>query len=227
MNMKAGLIAVGCALSFTAAAGSMGAVSAEEYRPWSVIGSLGYTWFNNAYAGGQYADVSAQNAIGDGQTALGRFAIARDVGEFQKVRFGAELGVQNGNTMRLGISQERLNELGGLPVQTTVKPMLDLLATASFQPMKTTPVFGLFKAGIAYRRMQINDRVTFNDLSQVAFEVQAGLGMHVSDRASLSLNYQGVFGGSASYAINTTAYTGHISNIPNQNGLLLSLSYSI
>ena len=227
MSIKAGLIAAGCALSLGAAAGSMGEASAEGYRPWSVIGSLGYTWFDKAYDGGRFADASAQSAIGDGQTALGRFAIARDVGAFKTVHFGAEVGVQNGNTMRLGIPQATLDELGGLPIQTTVKPMLDLLATASWQPMESTPVFGLVKAGIAYRRLQINDRVTFNDLSQVAFEVQAGLGMQISDRASFSLNYQGVFNGNTTYTINTTAFTGHISNIPNQNGLLLSLSYSI
>lgn len=75
--------------------------------------------------------------------------------------------------------------------------------------------------------MQVNDRVTFNDLSQVGFEFQAGLGIHISDRATLSLNYQGVFNGNTTYAINTTTFTGHTSNIPMQNGILLSCSYTI
>ncbi len=75
--------------------------------------------------------------------------------------------------------------------------------------------------------MQVNDRVTFNDLSEVAFELQAGLGMRISDRANLSLNYQGIFAGNTTYTINTTTFTGHISNIPMQNGLLLSLSFGV
>ena len=195
IKKTAALIAAGSRFSLSAMAGAMGTPLAEEYRPWSVIGSLGYTWYNNLYDGGVGTYPSAQLAIGDGQTALGRFAIARDFGAFKTVRFGAEVGVQNGNTARLNIPQETIDNLGGLLPQVTIKPMLDLLATASWQPSESTSVFGLLKAGIAYRRLQVNDRVTFNDVSEVAFELQAGLGMHISDRASLSLNYQGVFDG--------------------------------
>ena len=205
----------------------MGSASAEESRPWSVVGSLGYSWFDNAYNGGPSDDLSSQDAIGDGQTALGRFAIARDFGTFKTVRFGAEVGVQSSNTFRPDIPQEDLDIVGGLHPQLVIKPMLDLLATASFQPVESVPVDGIVKLGIAYRRLQINDRVTFNDLSQVAFEVQAGLGMQVSERANLSLSYQGVFDGSTSYTINPDTFTGHVSNIPALNGILLSLSYHI
>ena len=205
----------------------MGAPISDEYRPWTVIGSLGYTWYNNFYNGGSTADLSAQATIGDGQTALGRFAIARDLGSLKTVRFGVEIGVQNGNTARLAIPQATLDEIGGLPPQVTIKPMLDLLAIASWQPVENTPVFGLIKPGIAYRRMQVNDRVTFDDLSEVVFELQAGLGDRISDTANLSLNYQGIFEQNTNYTINITTFTGHISNIPIQNGLLLSLSYTI
>lgn len=224
MNIKAIFIATGCALSVNVLAGTMGAAMPEASRPWSVIGSLGYTGYQHAYNGIPIG----QAAIGDGQTAVGRFAIARAFSSLKNVHIGAEAGVQNGNTMRIGMSQESMAELGALlPVQTTVKPMLDLLATATFNPLSSMPVFAVVKSGIAYRRMQINDRVTFNDLSEVAFEVQAGLGMNISDRASLSLNYQGIFNGTTRYTINTTELTGHISNIPNQNGVLLSLSYAV
>lgn len=228
MIVKKRMIAIaGCALSFSAMAGTMGRAEADTYRPWSVIGSLGYTAYDHFYNRGPTAEASAQAAIGDGQTALGRFAIARDLGTFKTLRCGMEVGVQSGNTARLAIPQVRLDELGGLNPQVTIKPMLDLLATASWQPIESFPVFGLIKPGIAYRRMQVNDRVTFNDLSEVAFEIQAGLGMHISDRASLSLNYQGIFDGNTTYTVNTTTLTGHTSNIPMQNGVLLSLSYTV
>jgi hypothetical protein len=220
-------LVAGCFLSLGAMAGTMVAPLTEEYHPWSVIGSLGYTWYDNFYKGGATADPSAQAAIGDGQTALGRFAIARDLGSLKTVRLGIEIGVQSGNTARLNIPQSIIDDLGGLLPQVTIKPMLDLLATASWQPMGNIPVFVLIKPGIAYRRLQVNDRVTFNDLSEVAFELQAGLGMHISDRASLSLIYQGIFSSNTTYTINTTTFTGHISNIPRQNGLLLSLSYAV
>lgn len=227
MYIKAGIIAAGCVFSLSAIAGAMGSPLVDEYRPWSVVGSLGYTWYTDAYGGGPGADPVAQAAIGDGQTAIGRFAVARDFGDLKPVRVGAELGIQNGNIMRLGISQADLDLLGGLPIQITTKPMLDLLATASWKPVENIPIFGLGKVGIAYRRLQVNDRIMINDLSEVAFEVQAGIGMRISDRASLSLNYQGIFDGNTTYTINSTSFTGHISNIPSQNGVLLSLSYTV
>lgn len=222
--MKKASIALGCVLSFGAMAGNMG-VAAVDSHPWSVIGSLGYTWFNGAYDGG--LGLISQPAIDDGQTALGRFAIARDLYDFQMFHLGAEIGVQNGNFMRLGLPVGSLDLVGGSPVQATVKPMLDLLATFSLQAPEITPFFGQAKLGMAYRRMQINDRFTFNDLSECSFEVQGGLGMFISERATLSLNYQGVISGRTIYPISTTAFTGRVTNIPTQNGILLSLAYSV
>ena len=228
MNIKKCVTAIaGCTLSLGVMAGTMDMPLTKEYRPWSIIGGLGYTWYNNFYNGGAAADDSAQAAIGDGQTALARFAIARDFGAFKTLRLGVEIGVQGGNTARLDIPQSTINDLGGLLPQVTIKPMLDLLATASWQPVESIPLFGLIKPGIAYRRLQVNDRVTFNDLSEVAFELQVGLGMHISDRAILSLNYQGILDNNTTYTINTSTLTGHISNIPRQNGLLLNLSYTV
>lgn len=227
MSLKLCCLFAGCALSVNAIAGTMGASSAEDAHPWSVIGSLGYSWFDAAYNGGDLHDPFIQKAIGDGQTALGRFAIGRDFGDYKTVRFGAEIGVQSSNTFRSNISQIDLDDIGGLHVQLTMKPMLDLLATASYQPVERIPVDGIVKLGIAYRRLQINDRVTFNDLSQVAFEIQAGLGMQVSERANLSLSYQGVFDGKATYTLDREKGIGKVSNIPALNGLLLSLTYHV
>ncbi|MDI1352963.1 MAG: hypothetical protein PSV35_09425 [bacterium] len=228
MKIKKGtMIMVGCCFSISAMAGTMGAPLTHDYHLWSIIASIGYTGYDNLYRGGLSADPLAQVSIGDGQTALGRFAITRDWSAFKTIDFGLEIGVQNGNTARLAIPQITLDRVGGLNPQVTIKPMLDLLATASLQPVESIPVLCLIKPGIAYRRMQVNDRVTFNDLSEVGFELQAGLGMRISEQAILSLNYQGVFNGNTTYTINTTTFTGNISNIPKQNGVLLSLSYAV
>lgn len=229
MIIKKILIAAAFAISlssFTAQASNMGAHI--DPRPWSVIGALGYTWYDFGYHGGASADPSAQAAIGDGQTAFGRFAIARDLVKLRAAQFGVELGVQSGNTMRLDIPQATLDLLGGMPVQADIKPMIDLLATATTEPlMSQCPVYSILKAGIAYRRVQINDRVTVNDLDQVSFELQAGLGAAITKRAQLTLLYQGILSGSTNFTVNTVAGTGHVSNIPTQNGLLLALSYTL
>jgi len=227
MNAKTTLVALGCALSLNASAAMITQPPAAEYHPWSVNAGLGYTWYDFGYRGGVSADPTAQNAIGDGQTPFGRFAIARDFDAFNWFHLGLELGVQSGNQMRLDISQDTLDELAGLPIQTTIKPMLDLLVSASTAATADLPVFGIAKVGVAYRRMQVNERVTVNDLSQAAFEVQAGLGWDISDRASLALLYQGVFDGNTNFTVDTDNSTGHISNIPNQNGILLTLSYKV
>lgn len=225
-------IFIGCFLSVGVTAGQMGASDRDVYQPWSFTGSLGYTWYNDAYDGGPTADPLAQAPIGDGETAFGRFAIARDIWGFQKarlgkIRFGVEVGVQSGNIIRPNIPQVSLDVIGGLYPQLNIKPMLDILGTASWKPLDAIPALALVKLGAAYRRLQINDRVTFNDLSQVGFEIQAGLGYQITNRATLSLLYQGVFNENTTYGIDPTLFIGHVSNIPSQNGLMLSLSYQI
>ena len=221
------IMSLGCCLSFTAFAGGMGSAPAVvvDMHPWSVVGSIGYTGYENAMS---------QN----GQTPVGRLAIAKDlfnlgdtgisndIFDASSTHIGLELGVQNGNRMALLVPQATLDTLGGLPITTTVKPMLDLLATVQVAPMADMPAFLVVKGGIAYRQMEM-DRDTVNNLSQVAGEVQAGIGIPVSDAATLSLLYQGVYGSSPNFTVNATTLTGNVANIPVQNGVLLSLSMTL
>ncbi|KTD72569.1 hypothetical protein [Legionella tucsonensis] len=206
-------LSLGC-MALPVVAGSMGGTGGPVSHPWSLTGSLGYTVYEDMYRG-------------DGQTAVGRFAIGRDVYTGHSLTWGLEMGVQNGNTMRYFPSQAAVDALGGLPIQTTVKPMLDLLATLKSNSFGTTPVFAQLKGGIAYRRWQFNDRDSINDKSQIAGEVQAGLGCAISERASLSLSYQGVFGSNPDFRFNADSATGRVSNIPIQNGVLLGLMVAV
>ncbi|WP_188883528.1 hypothetical protein, partial [Alicyclobacillus cellulosilyticus] len=162
-------------MTLPAVAGSMGAVDVPVSHPWSVTGSLGYTVYEDMFRD-------------DGQTAVGRFAIGRDVYTGNSLTWGLEVGVQSGNTMRYFPSQAAIDALGGLPIQTTVKPMLDALVTLKTASFGTIPVFAQLKGGIAYRRWQFNDRDSINDKSRIAGEVQAGLGGFISERTSLSLS---------------------------------------
>ncbi len=213
MNVKLGLGAISLALSLNAMAVTMDSFK-DDHHPWSMIGGLGYAWYKFGYDS-------------DGQTSIGRFAIGRDIGTFKSLNVGLELGYQTGNQMRLDISQTTLDKLGGLPIQTTIKPMLDLLISAKTATLTNIPVFGIAKIGVAYRRLEVNDQETVNDLSEAACEIQAGFGYGISNRASLALLYQGIFNGNTDFTVNTANNTGHISNIPNQNGVLLTLSYKV
>lgn len=208
-------------------AGTMGANTQipADVHPWSAIGSLGYTAYQNSYGG-------------NGQTALGRFAIGKDLfnlgsgsARFNPLNnlnsnFGVEVGVQSGNRMPISISEADMTTLGGLPIWTTVQPMLDALATLKMATVANDKFFGIVKGGIAYRRWQM-DRDTVNNLYQVAGEAQAGVGMSISQAATLSLLYQGIYGANPNFSVNSTALTGHVGNIPVQNGALLSLSMTL
>lgn len=199
--------------SFHAAAGDMGVYTPDSH-PWSITAGLGYTVYEDMYRN-------------DGQTALGRFGIAREIGKSPVLTWGLELGVQTGNVMQYYPSQEAIDALGGLPIQTTVKPMLDLLATAKSGYFSTIPAFAQMKAGIAYRQWQFNDRDSINNLSQIAAELQAGLGYALNDKTSLGLFYQGIFGANPDFQFNADTATGQVSNISVQNGVLLTFTMVI
>lgn len=214
MFKKYATLLLGSIFSYTAEAGSMGMpppMPMVEVHPWSVTASLGYTSFDYA-------------AEGEGQTPLGRLAIGKSLCDFGQSSLGLEMGVQNGKTMDLFIPQATLDSLGGLPVTATVTALLDLLATAKINFSVNNPAFLDIKAGVAYRRLNVVGRSTIGNKSQVAGELQAGVGVPITESSALSLLYQGVYGGSLGFTADAAAGTGEISNIPVQNGILLSLN---
>ena len=228
MLKKHVLATLGCCLSFTVLAGAMGdsaPVPMADFHPWSAIGSIGYTAFTDV-------------GVGSGGTILGRFAIGKDLfnlgdtgvggGMFDtaSVHLGAELGVQNGTRLSISASQATLDGLSGLPPLLTAKPMIDLLGTLSWAPMPDVPVLILTKLGVAYRQWQM-DYVAVNNVSKIACELQLGLGMAVAEAATLSLLYQGIYGSSPGFTVNSVNGTGHVGNIPSQSGILLSLSLTL
>lgn len=160
---------------------------------------------------------------------LGRFAIEHGLFHYNIGIIGLEIGIQNGNTMRMFTSEAVQDSLGGLPIQSTIKPMIDLLITLKTKTFCETgiPFFAQFKFGAGYRQWQFNDRNTINDISQWAWETQAGLGYSINEKTNLSLLYQGLFGSNPNFIINTTNQIGHVTNMPIQHGVLLGLSISI
>ncbi len=180
----------------------------ENKYPWAITGSVGYTQY-------QQAGDSSGGAL------LGRFAIGKGLYLTGHSLFGLELGVQNGNRMSIGASQATLDEMGSLPIWTTVKPMVDLLGTVQVGSDQHAG-FLVLKGGIAYRTWEA-ERQSINNLSQVAGEVQAGVGMHIAKQATLSVLYQGIFGSSNGFTVYPDG-SARLSNIPIQNGVLLSLS---
>ncbi len=204
-------------LSAPAFAGFMGEVDTRGtsvYAPWSITGSIGYTYYQDMF----------QN---DGQSPVGRFAIGRDLFASSPMAIGLEFGIQNGNTMRLSATEEQMDALGGLPVDSTVKPMIDLLVTLTVVSPEMMPFFGQLKGGVAYRRLQFGGRDCINDKSDLAAEIQVGGGVMLNQRISLNLFYQGVFGDDPNYHVNTVTRFGIVDNIPAQHSVLLGLTLSV
>ncbi|MFO2972052.1 hypothetical protein SCO12_11380 [Legionella pneumophila serogroup 10] len=177
--------------------------------PWTVSASLGYVNYQYVHEG-------------DHITATGRFAIGRDFFMIGPLLFGLELGLQSGNQMRLQMTEEEVDALGGLLVQTTIKPMVDALATIRITPEFTAPVFLQLKAGTAYRQWQM-DRDTINDISQLAGEIMAGCGYTITPNASITLSYQGLFGDKPNFTIDLDSGIGHVQKIPVQHAILLGI----
>ena len=222
------IASLGCCMSWSVLAGAMGdeneQTSVTDYHPWSIVGSIGYTAYQNVTSG-------------SGGSPLGRLGIAKeffnsgDTGSMRgdgvvdsaSLHMGLELAVQSGLRVSVPASQEVLNGLGGLPPLVTSKPMLDLLATLTYAPMSDVPAFLISKGGIAYRQWQA-DYNSVENVSKIAGEFQVGLGVAVAEAATLSLLYQGVYGTNPNLTVNSTTGTAQIAGIPTQSGILLSMS---
>ena len=181
-----------------------------QRSPWSITASMGMGSF-------QYMEST------HGQTALGRLAFDYALTEY----LGLEAGIQNGNHMRFALPHETVNILGGVPVEGTTKPLLDLLVTAKTPTFNSAlPLYGLIKGGAAYRQLQM-DRETVNDLTQIAPEFQAGIGYKVSKHLDVGLMVQYVAGKNPNVQADALTETGKIANIPTQVAVFLGLTLTL
>lgn len=213
MKMKLRLLLVGILLSTQLFADGYYPEPLPPEQPWSVIASIG---------NGKYEQARTHLS----QTAIGRLALGNELMLTGELAWGFELGIQNGNGMYLIIPKETLALLEWLPVKTSLGPMVDLLVTAKSDPLAGSLLFAQLKGGVAYRKWQI-ERRSINDLTQIAAEIQAGLGYPLNQITSFSLLYQGVFGNDPCLAINTYAKSARVSNIPALHAILLGFSVNI
>ncbi|MFA5960139.1 MAG: hypothetical protein WC785_06450 [Tatlockia sp.] len=209
MLRKVHFITIGFLLSFYAFAGSaiLSADADNLGNRYSIIANLGYGEYKRAYHS-------------DEQTAIGRLALAAELWTISQAAFGLEVGIQSG--ARMHIAQSTFETLSHA-VQTTMRPMFDLLVTAQANPLDESLLFTQVKGGLVYRHWQINS-ILINNKNAVVGEVQAGFGYPLTEVANLSLLYQGIFGGSPKVRLNSPTETGFVSVAPMQHGILLGFS---
>ncbi len=164
----------------------------------------------------------------DGQVAQSRLAIGMRAAQYKKLIFGAEVGVQSGNAMRLDGSSALMATVGCLPVDSTLKPFLDLLVTAKTRIDPTYPIFAVLKGGIAYRQLVLSGRSSSRDgLRRVNGELQAGLAFKLTEHAALAVFYQGIYSGNNAGLNVDSAGDVTIRRIPTQQAGFLGFEYSI
>lgn len=199
------------AIITTFGANSSFAALTQLETPWSVGANLGMMQYNNMYKS-------------DGQNALGRLSIEKQLYHNNYFGIGLEMGLQNGGLMRLNIPTETFEQIDGVPVGVQMKPTLDLLLTSEVFLLERTPLYALFKAGVAYRRMEPLISTTFESLSRISPEVQAGIGYPISKNASLNLTFQQIYGGPHDFNANILTGATSVSNIPTQQSVLIGFS---
>ena len=65
----------------------------------------------------------------DGQTFFSRLSIEKIIYNKNEKSIGLEVGMQNGNQSRLGMTDAQNDDLNGTSVLTTLKPEVDILLT--------------------------------------------------------------------------------------------------
>lgn len=182
-------------------------------HPWSLEVGLGL---------GQYEDMQSS----DGNTALGRLGIGKNLLHWKQLYAGIESAFQTGNDARVSASPIIINTMGGLPLDTVMKSTLDLLLTGKWYPTIENPLFFLIKGGLILRRWQFRLN-TVNDLTRVSPELQLGAGTDISPSASLSLSYQRIQGSDPHLHLVSADGLAAITSIPAENALILDLSLSL
>lgn len=205
------LIGLSCPLA--GFSGTMADVSPLSSLPFYVGAQGGYGTMSGGYKQ-------------DGNSALGRLSFGVHAKEYKNVLFGAEVGVQSGNDLRLAASSSVIDASGGLPVQATSKPFIDLLATIKMD-VPNKPIFVLLKGGVAFRQLQLEGRTSSSDsLSKANGEFQGGLGWQMTKNVAFLAMYQGIYStNNAGVRLNSVSDT-TISNIPTQQAGLLGIEYT-
>lgn len=190
---------------------------------WSIIPSIGYSSYQSKMLYNRDSNIPLAR--------LGVNYIWKEV--YKASLIGVELGIQNGNTMRVhapkscACSASEVCEGSPLPIQSTISPLLDLLVTLkTFKNSKGLPHL-IVKGGVAYRKWQFNDRDNINNRSALAGETQFGLEYLVTNRMSVNLVYQQIYGSGSKIINDSISDSFYARGMPSQYGILIGFNYNV
>lgn len=177
---------------------------------WELTTALGGGWYDHMLGN-------------DGQTVIGRLSLGHSWNLALPLALTSEIGVQNGNRMRLDVARDIIESQGGEPINLQIKPTIDILAGLRI-PFGSSGIYAGIKMGGVYRQLQI-DRESINDLKQWSLEAMLGLGYQVTKNASLTLSYQRMFGQTPTVQSNPEKEVALLRGMPTQQVILLGVSF--
>lgn len=181
-------------------------------KPWTIEATFGLADYTHAY---QH----------DGQSTMGRMSIGHLLLVKPSWQSGFEIGIQTGNTMRLDLPKDAIDILGGMPIQASMKPLLDLMLNVKAEPLAYFPMVVWLKSGVAWRNLQL-DRTSVPDLNEFSPEIQLGFGYRINKQAAVNMGYQYILGKKPELTVDPFMATGVLHNIPSQQAVTIGFSFN-
>lgn len=188
------------------------AYNLDYFNPWTLDASLGMTLYPEA--------VSKDN-----QNAMGRLSLGRVLWTEPQWQAAIETGIQSGSALRLNFPKETIDSLGGVPIDSQLKTLIDVMISLKTDAMFYAPITPWFKAGMAYRQFQV-DSHEINNVQEFSPEIQAGLGYRINDQLTVTLGYQYIFGKNPELSLNPDNETGTLKYIASQQAIMAGFSVS-
>ncbi len=160
-----------------------------------------------------------------GQSGIYRISLGSFINLSKSMKFGSELGFQNGTQMLLTETSTSILGENSLPVTLFVSTPADLLLTLRVEPYKM--FFFNFKGGFVHENVAINGaHVRTSYVWQP--DMQFGTGVTLFSKSRISINYQKFFGRYPKL-INLNVDTGETSlkGSPNLQAILLTVEINI
>ncbi len=207
--MKQKLFALLMTLAFSS---SSLAYNVYYFNPWTLDASLGVAFYPN-------------HLSQDNQSAMGRLSLGRVLWTEPQWQAGVEAGIQSGSSFRLNIPKETVDRLGGVPIESQLKALIDVMVTLKSDALFYAPITTWIKAGTAFRQFQV-DSHDINNVQDYAPELQAGFGYRINDQLTVTLGYQYIFGKNPELTFNPDNDTGTLKYIASQQAIMAGFSVS-
>lgn len=157
----------------------------------------------------------------DGSSGLLRFSLGAEVPIQKNLQIGMEMSTQTGNRMRIH-TENAVLAIGTAPVFLTVKPIVDVLATATYH-LADSSLFLAVKGGAFYSQGML-DSLTIPNRNQISPELVGEVGLQVTPKINIVVYYQHIFNGHATLTnIDFVTGTANLSQLPALNSGFIGL----